>query len=85
MKHRPKPSFKTELGPKEASSVASTGDFSTADSMVFKTEVEGGSCDKEEKKMEEDHSVNPTIMNSDTIDRRSPVGNNKISSALGMV
>ena len=84
MKHRPKPSFKTELGPKGASSVASTGD-STAESMVFKTEVEGGSCDKEEKKMDEDHSVNPTIMNVDTIDRKSPVGNNKISSALGMV
>ena len=83
MKHRPKPSFKTELGPKGASSVASTSDFSTADSKVSKTE--GGSCDKEEKKMEEDHSVNLTIMNVDTIDRRSSVGNNKISSALGMV
>ena len=85
MKHRPKPSFKTELGPIGASSVASTGDFSTVDSMVSKTEVEGGSSDKEERKMDEDHSVSPTIMNVDTIDRRSPVGNNKISSALGMV
>ena len=85
MKHRPKPSFKTELGPIGASSVASAGDFSTVDSMVSKTEVQGASCDKEEKKMDEDHSVSPTIMNVDTIDRRSPVGNNKISSALGMV
>ena len=85
MKHRPKSSFKTELGPKGASSVASSGDFSTADYKVSKTEVEGGFCDKEEKKMDEDHSVSPTIMNVNTIDRRSPVGNNKISSALGMV